>query len=93
MKLEITQATSGDASVAAFVTDEQGGNMQSGKTQRHANVVVDAETLAASSRNVSRVKRRLESQDSSTVVHNQARRRYSAPKLSGEPRFRVEECR
>lgn len=30
--------------VVAFVIDERDGNMQSGKTQRHANVVVDAET-------------------------------------------------
>lgn len=34
----------------ALVTDEQDGNMQSGKTHRHTNVVVDAGTRLSSRR-------------------------------------------
>jgi len=94
--MEITQAKSKNIFVAAIVTDEQDGNIQSEKMQRYANVVVDAETrLSPRRRAMYRElnERRLESRDSSTIVHNQACLRYSTAELSGKPHFRVEECR
>lgn len=84
-----TLAISGDAAVCSSRNGRRDGNMQLGKTRRHANVVADAETRLRPGRGTYR---ELNDAWNPGIPHNQSRLRYSAsarPERGAFPRRRM----